>query len=93
MLARPFTVLLRWTFRLRLLWPLGGGLERSGVAFVHRDSRTRHAAATGGGKELIATRLGSPRPLVFCHPRAVQPKTGGLGRGGDRSCRCTKWSF
>ncbi len=42
-------------------------LERSGVAFV-AELPQRHAAATLRLKELIATRLGSPR-LVFCHQR------------------------
>ena len=42
-------------------------LEDSGVAFV-AELPQRHAAATLRLKELIATRLGSPR-LVFCHQR------------------------
>ncbi|HTU25431.1 MAG TPA: Gfo/Idh/MocA family oxidoreductase [Pirellulales bacterium] len=42
-------------------------LQHSGVAFV-AELPQRHAAATLRLKELIATRLGSPR-LVFCHQR------------------------
>ena len=65
-------------------------LERSGVAFV-AELPQRHAAATLRLKELIATRLGSPR-LVFCHQR-IPAEAPGLGRRtSHRSCRCTKWS-
>ena len=49
-------------------------LEHSGVAFV-AEFPQRHAAATLRLKELIATRLGSPR-LVFCHQRIPAEATG-----------------
>ena len=42
-------------------------VEQSGVAFMAEFPR-RHAPATVRLKELIATRLGSPR-LLFCHTR------------------------
>lgn len=44
-------------------------VEQTGVAFVAEFPR-RHAPATVRLKELIATRLGTPR-LLFCHQRAA----------------------
>ena len=67
MRAKPFIAPPRSIFRPK--WPMAiqQRLERSGVAFV-AELPQRHAAATLRLKELIATRLGSPR-LVFCHQR------------------------
>ncbi|MCC6123895.1 MAG: Gfo/Idh/MocA family oxidoreductase [Pirellulales bacterium] len=44
-------------------------IEESGIAFMAEFPR-RHAPATIRLKELIATRLGTPR-LVFCHQRSA----------------------
>jgi predicted dehydrogenase len=65
-------------------------VERSGVAFMAEFPR-RQAAATLRLKELIATRLGSPR-LLFCHQRVptetqngqrTLPRAGGVSRTHD----------
>lgn len=48
-------------------------VEESGIAFMAELPR-RHAPATLRLKELIATRLGTPR-MLFCHRRAPQATT------------------
>ncbi|MFM8282337.1 MAG: Gfo/Idh/MocA family protein [Planctomycetaceae bacterium] len=53
-------------------------IERSGVAFMAELPR-RHAPATVRLKELLATRLGTPR-MLFCHRRVPLPGTVGGGR-------------
>ena len=60
-------------------------VEQKAVAFVAEFPR-RHAPATLRLKELIATRLGSPR-MLFCHQRsATETDSGGrAGRGPQHS--------
>ncbi len=60
-------------------------IEQSGVAFMTEFPR-RLAPATLRLKELIATRLGSPR-LVFCHHRLQDTPEGGRSCAADRSQR------
>jgi predicted dehydrogenase len=55
-------------------------VERSGIAFMFEFPR-RHAPATVRLKELIATRLGTPR-LLFCHVRQPLPRAAPVPHNG-----------
>jgi len=62
---------------------LGRRVEESGIAFMAELPR-RHAAATVRLKELIATRLGSPR-MLFCHRRVPLSAASGPAPARDRA--------
>ncbi len=80
MLARRFTCAAALDFDTEQAGLIKQRVERSGVAFVAEFPR-RQAPATLRLKELIATRLGSPR-LMFCHQRVPTETGGGQGPRG-----------
>jgi len=65
---------------------LRGRVDEAGIAFMAELPR-RHAAATVRLKELIATRLGSPR-ILFCHRRIpIDQSAAGDAREPDQQAR------
>ncbi len=74
-----------WEIDLEQIQRLRQRVDQSGVAFVAAFAR-RYTPATLRLKELIATRLGSPR-LIFSHLRSRQPRTNSSSPRVDRSDR------